>query len=247
MTVYYKFPLMFLRTLSVNHHQPKPVVWRCWLTAIIPLTAFERVIIRFKSELSKLIYMVEIVNPKIMKYIREQLQAGYNIDAIKNILIDSGYNPNEVNQAINNIQLESKQAAQQSVQPAEAAKAQPAVPVKPVAKSAASDIIKTAGFTLCIIAGVLIVGTALNAIAGKAMADVLVNIITGIGLEGDLLNIIGLVLGIGALIGAFIISKKAFVGGIVVIALSAVYFIFTGFLTGLIAGVIGGLLTILKG
>jgi hypothetical protein len=110
----------------------------------------------------------------------------------------------------------------------------------------------TAGFIVSLIAGILILINGLLVVAVFAALGDMMSIIPGLeGLEGIMTAIgaIGLIFGILVLIGAILIYMpgKEIIGGILVLVFSILsIFIGGGFFIGMILGIVGGILGIIK-
>ena len=116
----------------------------------------------------------------------------------------------------------------------------------------------TAGFAISFVAGILIVLNGLAFIALQSLLNSVIDFIQmpvtipGLGFAQSVfatIGAIGLVFGIIVIVGAFLIYMpgKEIIGGIVVLIFSIVSIVaLGGFFIGLILGIIGGILGLLK-
>ena len=210
-----------------------------------------------------------MANPKIVDYIKQQLNAGYSQEAIKQALLQAGWFEEEIDEAFYEVQ--KQQGAQGSPAPA----SQPAQ--QPQTQQTGNRIITVAGktpqtqqttepenpflsmqFLLPVAGGALII---LNAVlVMMSVGDIISLFVTnvdisilssmGIGISATDVPALGMVLGAGMVVAAVLMVKKpqkTMVLSILVLALSVISILAgNGFIIGGAIGAIQGVVGIIR-
>jgi len=184
------------------------------------------------------------IDKKTVKYVKDQLKAGYTPDQIKSALAGSGYAQADIDQAIAAAGVGTK-AATGSSQPSGAG----AAPAKPSAGIAGYAAEMSIGFIISLIAGIILIISAVLPLLGVTFfSDIFAFFTIILDLGADLGMIFGIVLAIVAIIGAVLIKMKPDnkAPGVIVLAVSIILILMgPAFFLGAIIGVIGGLLAVI--
>ena len=167
--------------------------------------------------------------PDVIDYVKQQLKAGRNPEDIRRALLLQGWPENDVSDAI--------VFARSSIVPPKESVKKEKVPEKAG--------VALAGFIISLLAGLYVINESLPDFV-SGMLQGITGSITPM-LQGMMdLSILSTLLGAVILVSSFLILKYGKVGGIVVLALSVVVFLFTSSLMILLLGIIGGAMALMN-
>ena len=172
------------------------------------------------------------VSSEVVDYIKAQLKAGYAISQIKESLKREGWPDGLIYEAVG--------MAQESISPEELPEVSPIGGKK--------EVMGIVGFSLAIAVAAMILKDVVISPLGRIISLYIYDFSLNLGLQASEIQIIYGVLGLGILVGAFIMYylKKEVLAGLLVIIMSAVYLISGGMLVVFLLGIIGGGLLMVK-
>ncbi|MBI4176491.1 MAG: hypothetical protein HY518_04750 [Candidatus Aenigmarchaeota archaeon] len=199
-----------------------------------------------------------MVNSEVVRYVREQIKAGFSKEEIEYALLDSGYTTAEVSEVMGYAQGGPARPQPPRPQPARVQRPQPFRPQGPPNAQPAPQPqgpqpgrkLKF-GFIISFIAGLfLLANMAIVLATGNLDIMPRLGMLFDMGIENLILAMTNIILGAAMLLAALFIHKKPgkeTVFGVMVIVLAVVSFASMGsFVIGTIIGLAGGVVTILK-
>jgi len=187
-----------------------------------------------------------MADPAVVDYVKKQLMAGVPLETIRTNLMEEDWSDKEIDDAVNVAQNEIHLSAVTQKKFGKKEKAVDAMgapfeqqPTKPVI-----------GIILSLVAGLLILTNLLTELGMSqitVMQDSMTQLFATIGIVDFTFSLFNIVLGVIIIIGALLIHKeKHRTGGVIVLALSAFYFLLNGFNIAFLLGIVGGIFGIIK-